>query len=170
MLELLRSLVKHIHLEPPIINEIFIGNIPKICQFYPLATSSDTRYCGKICIRNYHTFREFLRQSSNILELIKQETKVEVLPATVGIPYPHSWINLQHGRNLCGHLGLEQKLQPLIDYGRRFQRETVEPIYDYLTEVWQRPIFTYGTLRGLLHLETFSIHHNCRTSSACICP
>lgn len=105
-----------------------------------------------------------------ILELIKQETKVEVLPATVGIPYPHSWINLQHGRNLCGHLGLEQKLQPLIDYGRRFQRETVEPIYDYLTEVWQRPIFTYGTLRGLLHLETFSIHHNCRTSSACICP
>lgn len=109
-----------------------------------------------------------------ILELIKQETKVEVLPATAGIPYPHSWINLQHGRILCGYLGLEQKLQPLIDYGRRFQREddgeTAEPIYDYLTEVWQRPIFTYGTPRGLLHLEIFSIHHDSRTPSACICP
>ena len=109
-----------------------------------------------------------------ILELIKQETKVEVLPATVGIPDPHSWINLQHGRILCGYLGLDHKLQPLIDYGRRFQREddseTAEPIYDYLTEVWQRPIFTYGTPRGLLHLEIFSIHHDTRTPSACICP
>ena len=79
-----------------------------------------------------------------VLELLNQETKVEVLPATVGIPYPHSWINLQHGRILCGHLGLEQKLRPLIDYGCRFQREdegeTVEPIYDYLIDVWQRPV------------------------------
>ena len=88
-----------------------------------------------------------------IHELLNQETKVEVLPATVGIPYPHSWINLQHGRILCGHLGLEQKLRPLIDYGRRFQREddgeTVEPIYDYLTDVWQRPV---------LHMELLNAY------------
>ena len=65
-----------------------------------------------------------------IIELIKRETMVEVLPATVGIPYPHSWINPQHGRTLCEHLGLEQKLQPLIDYGRRFERE----------KAWRKPV------------------------------
>ena len=74
-----------------------------------------------------------------ILGLIKQKTKVEVLPATAGIPYSHSWINFQHGRILCKHLGLDEKLQPLIDCGAKFQREddgeTAEPIYDYLTEV-----------------------------------
>lgn len=74
-----------------------------------------------------------------ILGLIKQKTKVEVLLATAGIPHPQSWINLQHGRILCRHLGLEQELQPLFDYRRKLQREdnceTAEPIYDYLSEV-----------------------------------
>jgi len=73
----------------------------------------------------------------NIMTLLKEKTTVEVLPPTAGIPYSHSWINFQHGQILLKHLGLEQKLQPLIDHGRKFQcdSETVKPIDDYLTEV-----------------------------------
>ena len=36
-----------------------------------------------------------------ILGRINQNTKVEVLPATNRIPYPHSWINFPYGRILC---------------------------------------------------------------------
>ena len=58
------------------------------------------------------------RERRYILERLNQNTKVEVLPGTKGVPYPHSWINFEYGRILCKYLGLEQKLQPLLDYGR----------------------------------------------------
>ena len=50
---------------------------------------------------------------------------------------PHSWINFQYGRILCKYLGLEQKLQPLLDYGRGVHDDhdkTAEEV-DYLIEV-----------------------------------
>ena len=69
-----------------------------------------------------------------ILGRISRNTKVEVLPATKSIPYPHSWINFQYGRILCKYLRLEQKLQPLLDYGHDDYDETPEEV-DYLIEV-----------------------------------
>ena len=80
-----------------------------------------------------------------ILERINQNTKVEMLPATKGIPYLHSWINFQYGRILCKYLGLEQKLQPLLDYGRGIHDDydkTPEEV-DYLTEVLPHTVLIY---------------------------
>ena len=75
-----------------------------------------------------------------ILGLLKKYTYVEILPAAVGSPYPSSWVNFQHGMILSAHLGLEEKLQPLLHYGlglqsHRFGIGTKE-LYDFLTEVW----------------------------------
>ncbi len=79
-----------------------------------------------------------------ILGRINQNTKVEVLPATKGIPYPHSWINFPYGRILCKYLGLEQNLQPLLDYGRGVHNydKTAEEV-DYLIEVLPHTVLIY---------------------------
>ena len=79
-----------------------------------------------------------------ILGRINQNTKVEVLSATKGIPYPHSWISFPYGRILCKYLGLEQKLQPLLDYGRGVYNydKTAEEV-DYLIEVLPHTILIY---------------------------
>ena len=80
-----------------------------------------------------------------ILGRINQNTKVEVLPATKGIPYPHSWINFPYGRILCKYLGLEQKLQPLLDYGHGVHDDcdkTAEEV-DYLIEVFPHTVLIY---------------------------
>lgn len=80
-----------------------------------------------------------------ILERMSQNTKVEVLPATKGIPYSHSWINLLYGRILCKYLGLEQKLQPLLGYGREVHDDydkTAEED-DYLIEVLPHIVLIY---------------------------
>lgn len=78
-------------------------------------------------------------QRKRILSLIRQKTTVEVCSAIAGIPYSTSWVNFQHGRVLCSYLGLEQELEPLIDYGLhlQYQRDgqAAEPPRDYLTEV-----------------------------------
>ena len=72
---------------------------------------------------------------------------IEKVSPAVDIPWRYSWVNFQHGRILCKHLKLEQELKPLIDYGLEGQRDdrskTAEWVYDYITEVWRRPIFEY---------------------------
>ncbi|KAI4122902.1 MAG: hypothetical protein LQ341_007256 [Variospora aurantia] len=73
-----------------------------------------------------------------LISLVKEQTKIQVLPATAGVPHPCSWVNFQHGLILCKYLELEHQLQPLINYGLRAQRDgskTPVPVYDYLTEV-----------------------------------
>ncbi len=54
-----------------------------------------------------------------------------------------SWVNLQHARILCRHLGLERQLQPLLDYAQRFKDDDVEralPIdQDYLSDAGVHP-------------------------------
>jgi len=75
-----------------------------------------------------------------ILRLMKEETKVEVLPAMRGCSHPTSWVNFYHGRILCKHLGLEEKLKSLIDYGIRLQGDGFRGwACDYLTEVRHTP-------------------------------
>lgn len=77
-----------------------------------------------------------------ILGRINQNTKVEVLPATKDIPYPQSWINFRYGRILCEYLGLEQKLQPLLDYGRGVHDDYAEEV-DYLIKVLPHTVLIY---------------------------
>ena len=49
--------------------------------------------------------------------------QVEVITPIGGIPFSYSWVNFENGQILCKHSGLEQELQPLIDYGRKLQRD-----------------------------------------------
>jgi len=78
-------------------------------------------------------------QRQQILKFIEKKTKVEKFPVTTGSPYRSSWVGFQDGRALCRHLELEEKLQPLMDYGLRFHPDkfgaTAEMIYDYLTKI-----------------------------------
>ena len=64
-----------------------------------------------------------------ILQRMKKFTHLD-------IKEKRSWVNLQHARILCKHLGLEGQLQPLLDYAQRFKGDGVEialPIdQDYL--------------------------------------
>ena len=68
-----------------------------------------------------------------ILERMKKHTNVDVKSTKGG-----SWVNPQHARILCKHLGLERQLQPLLEYAQRVQGDDVEmavPIdQDYLSE------------------------------------
>ena len=79
-----------------------------------------------------------------ILGRINQNTKVKVLPATKHFSYPHSWINFPYGRIVCKYLGLEQKLQPLLDYGCEVHdyNKTAEEV-DYLKEVLPHTVLIY---------------------------
>ncbi len=61
--------------------------------------------------------------SEDLLQLMGQIIKVEVLPPVVGTTSSCSWVNFEHGRILCKHLRLEQELQPLIDHGLKLQRD-----------------------------------------------
>ncbi|KAL9016774.1 MAG: hypothetical protein Q9185_005904 [Variospora sp. 1 TL-2023] len=73
-----------------------------------------------------------------LISLVKEQTKVQVLPATAGVHHPCSWVNFPHELILCKYLELEHQLQPLINYGLRAQRDgsqAPESIYDCLTEV-----------------------------------
>lgn len=81
-----------------------------------------------------------------ILGLMKEKkSKVVVTPPTVAISYPSSWVDFQHGRVLCKHLGMEEELQPLVNYGLRFWSENgtnmADPVHDYLTEAIPRHVF-----------------------------
>ena len=74
-----------------------------------------------------------------ILDIMKKRTKVEVLPPAAGIRRKSSWVNFHHGQMLCKHLGLEQELKPLIEYGLKAQRNSYssppEQDHDYISEV-----------------------------------
>lgn len=60
--------------------------------------------------------------SEHLLQLIEPIIKVEVIPPKEGVAYSCSWVNFEHGRIICEHLGLVQELQPLIDHGLELQR------------------------------------------------
>ena len=68
-----------------------------------------------------------------ILDKMKKHTKIDVKKSVGG-----SWVNLQHARILCKHLGLERQLQPLLEYAQRLPRDAVEIVLpidqDYLSE------------------------------------
>ncbi len=72
-------------------------------------------------------------ERKTILDKMKKHTKVDVKKSAGG-----SWVNLQHVRILCKHLGLERQLQPLLEYAQRLQGDDVEmavPIdQDHLSE------------------------------------
>jgi len=73
-----------------------------------------------------------------LLKKIKKHTKVDVKKSREG-----SWVNLQHVRILCKHLGLERQLQPLLEYAQRLLGDDVEmavPIdQNYLSEAGVHP-------------------------------
>lgn len=77
-------------------------------------------------------------ERKTILDKMKKHTKVDVKKSAGG-----SWVNLQHVRILCKHLGLERQLQPLLEYAQRLQGDDVEmavPIdQDYLSEPGVHP-------------------------------
>ena len=83
----------------------------------------------------------------HIIRIMRERTGIVPIPPGVGIPYLTLWVNFQHGRILCKHLKLEQKLKPLIEYGLEIQRDngsnTEEQLHDYITEVWCRPAFEH---------------------------
>ena len=74
MLELLRSLlVKPTHPRTAYHNDIFIGNTPRICHLYPLATSSDAGYScsptrGKICEMPFLSWRLKLKTVNRLVD------------------------------------------------------------------------------------------------------
>ena len=73
-----------------------------------------------------------------ILDKMKKHTKVDVTKSREG-----SWVNFQHVRILCKHLGLERQLRPLLEYAQRLQGDHVEmaiPVdQDYLLEAGVDP-------------------------------
>ena len=77
-------------------------------------------------------------ERKTILDKMKKHTKVDVGKTAGG-----SWVNLQHARILCKHLGLERQLQPLLEYAQRLQGDDVGmaiPIdQDYLSEAGVHP-------------------------------
>ena len=74
-------------------------------------------------------------ERKTILERMKKHTNVDAKRSSKG----GSWVNPQHARILCKHLGLERQLQPLLEYAQRLQGDDVEmtvPIdQDYLSEL-----------------------------------
>ena len=84
-----------------------------------------------------------------ILEDMKKHTKVDVKRINVKAAVRGSWVNLQHGRTLCRHLGLERQLQPLLEYAQRLQGDGVETDrpqdqgqgQDHLAETGVHPLF-----------------------------
>lgn len=103
-----------------------------------------------------------------ILRIMKERTEIGQISPTKGIHWKASWVNFQHGRILCKHLKLEQKLKPLIEYGLKIQHDngsnTEEQIHDYITEVWRRPTSKHQCIDAC-HLEIPSFLHDRRTSS-----
>ncbi|MCJ1456656.1 hypothetical protein MMC28_007018 [Mycoblastus sanguinarius] len=84
-----------------------------------------------------------------LLEDMKKHTKVDVKRINVKAAVCGSWVNLQHGRTLCRHLGLERQLQPLLEYAQRLQGDDVatdrpqdqDQGQDHLAETGVHPLF-----------------------------
>ena len=77
-------------------------------------------------------------ERKTILDKMKKHTKVDVKKSAGG-----SWVNVQHVRILCKHLGLERQLQPLLEYAQRLQGDDVDMAVpteqDYLSEAGVHP-------------------------------
>ena len=71
----------------------------------------------------------------HLLQLMEQSIKVEVLPPLAGITSSCSWVSFEHGQILCKHFGLEQKLQPLVDYGLEIRRNDYSEPMEYVNSV-----------------------------------
>ena len=94
----------------------------------------------------------------HLLQLMEQSIKVEVLPPIVGIAPSCSWVNFEHGQILCKHFGLEQELQPLIDYGFKIQGNGDSKPYP--KKVQHRPKCPHGYIHTHFLLATVSILRN----------
>ena len=70
-----------------------------------------------------------------LLQRIQQAVKVEVLPPLAGIASSSSWVSFEHGQIICKGLGLEQKLQPLVEYGLEIQRSDHSEPMEYINSV-----------------------------------
>ena len=101
-------------------------------------------------------------ERQKILCLLKEKTEVKVYSPGAPLPFRYSWINFYFGQALCKHLGLEQKMQPLLDYGQKWKPgydcDAQQLIYEYLIEVEQHAKVSIEP--NLLPLEPFEIHHN----------
>lgn len=67
-------------------------------------------------------------ERQQIMNLMIKKTKIEML--LVGNSRQDSWVNFQHGNLLCNYLGLNEKLQPLINYGLQFHRQNSAPVVE----------------------------------------
>lgn len=56
-------------------------------------------------------------QRKRRLTILRNANKVQELPAKGNYGHMNGWINICEGKELCDKLGLEQKLQPLLDHG-----------------------------------------------------
>ena len=75
------------------------------------------------------------RDIEHLLKLMEQSIKVEVLPPIAGVASSCSWVSFKHGQILCKHFGLEQKLQPLVDYRLVIQRNDYSKPMEYVNSV-----------------------------------
>ncbi|KAL9627276.1 MAG: hypothetical protein Q9164_007653, partial [Protoblastenia rupestris] len=62
-----------------------------------------------------------LSERQRLFGLLKKTTTVDVCRGKNPLPSVSSWVNFYFGQALCNLLGLEQKLQSLLDYGRRWK-------------------------------------------------
>ena len=125
------------------------------------------------CLLNVTQILKLANTNSNdrtsILRLMKEQIVIEKVSPAIDIPWRHYWVNFQHGRILCKHLKLKQELKSLIEYGSEIQgndrSKTAEQVFNYITEVWRRPIFEHQHIDAY-YLEISSLFHDSRTSSA----
>ena len=67
---------------------------------------------------------------------MKEHTSVEIHPAAPGRRSPGSWVSFQYGIILSAHLGVEDKIQPLLDYLLQNERfDGTKELSDFLTVV-----------------------------------
>ena len=90
-------------------------------------------------------------ERANLLQRIEQDIEVKVLPSTEDVAYSHVWVSFEHGRIICKHFELEQKLHPLINHRLKLQRDNyskaVEHGKDNLTTVWRRAKIVPGFIQ-----------------------
>ena len=71
----------------------------------------------------------------HLLQLMEQSIKIEVLPPLAGITSSCFWVSFELGQILCKHFGLEQKLQPLVDYGLEIQQNDYSEPMEHVNSV-----------------------------------
>ena len=76
-----------------------------------------------------------LSDSEYLLKLMERVIKIEIFPPIVGVASLYSWVSFEHGQILYKHFGLEQKLQPLVDYRLEIQRNDYSEPMEYINSV-----------------------------------